>query len=268
MLRKRRIELCDAHVHFDVRKQDAGKDLVKYLEENKLKKMVIIVNNRAQMDILHTHAKELSPYLNRIEFVFAINKNDEFWIEGLNYCKENHKYFNLKVHPRLFSISQNEIEWYVNFIGQVNPHLTVVDDFLYGDDVQEDIGLKLICEIAKKYPEKPVIMAHAGGADLLRHVMKTKIYKNVYYDISLTGNYFSESSIEQDIAWLLKFMANRVLLGSDYPDFSINDALTAINKQAKKVRLTKEKLIQISYRNIEDLYGGDSFESTDKEGNY
>lgn len=255
--------LSDAHVHLDIRKEDAGRDFIEYLEKNKLQKIVLIINTREQMEVFQECREAWKLYLERIELVFGINKHDEFWEEGLRYCKENHKRFNLKIHPRLFSIAPEEAEWYVDSIGKINPHLTVVDDFFYGDSVQEDIGLQLICEIAKKYPQRCVIMAHAGGVNLLRHVIQTKVYKNIYYDISFTGNYLAASSIEQDIAWLLKYMSNRVLLGSDYPDFTIRDARRAMEKQAKKLRLADEKLLQITSKNTESVYGGDIFGKTD-----
>lgn len=246
----------DAHVHFDMKKKDVQKDLIEYLEMNELTGIVLIINTREQMNALEKCREILWKYLDRIEFAFGVNKNDEFWKEGLSFCHENNKLFHIKIHPRLFGILQEEIEWYVNMVEVIKPQVVIVDDFFYGDSVKEDIGAVLACEIAKRNPKQKVVLAHAGGVNLLRHVMWTKIYRNIYYDISLIVNYFSSSSIEQDIMWMLKFMSERILLGSDYPDFTIHNVWEVVSRYIDNAGLTDEKIMQVMYKNAEFVYGG------------
>lgn len=255
--------LSDAHVHFNMEKENPVKDIINYLCVNRLHQMVLIINTVDEFKVFQKYCNEFENYLEQIEFVFGIDRYNQFWEEGFEYCKENDKNFHVKIHPRLYRILKDEIDWYVECVTSLEPVSIIVDDFLYGDSVDEDISLKLICQLARNNPEIPIIMAHAGGVNLLRHVMQTKTYSNVYYDISLTGNYLRYSSIEMDITWLLKYMSNRVFLGSDYPDFTIRQAVDMMYSHARSADLTEEKILQITSGNVKRVYGGKKREYKD-----
>lgn len=249
------VELADAHVHFDMSKEDPVKDLVEYAQRFRLNRMVLILNKKEEWKVLLEHERLLKDCFGRVTPVFGMNQKDAFYQEGKEFCKKHGKRFHVKLHPRLFGIKEKDIGWYAQKIEEVCPSNIIVDDFLYGNSVQEDMGLKLVCALAERFPSHNIVMAHVGGANLVRHVMQTKVFQNVYYDISLTCNYLFDSSIKWDLLWLLKHMHSRVMLGSDYPDFHIYQAVENLEKLREMSGLEESHWKQMLFYNMEMIYG-------------
>lgn len=249
-------KIIDAHIHFDMSQKDPAENLKEYVERHGLEKVVLIINTQSEMAVLLRSEKIAKELMHRIEFVFGMNQHDAFYEQGKEYCLKFGKKLNIKLHPRLFQICKSEIRWYMDEIEKISPENIVVDNFLYGNSVAEDIGMELICTAAERFSKKKVIMAHAGGVNLLNHVMRTKTYKNVYYDVSLTCNYLFESSIQQDLLWLLKYMSGRIMLGSDYPDFHIGQARDNMESLKRRIALDEEAWDKVIFGNAKTIYGG------------
>lgn len=246
----------DAHIHFNMSKANPVEDLEQYISQHEVEKVVLILNTQSEMAVLLEDENFIKELLHKIEFVFGMNRNESFYEQGKSFCEKYGKKLNIKLHPRLFNICRSEMKWYLDGIGRLSPENIVIDDFLYGNSVAEDIGVELVCAAAERFPEKKVVMAHAGGVNLLNHVMRTKTYKNVYYDISLTCNYLFDSSIQQDLLWMIKFMGHRIMLGSDYPDFHIGQAKENVQILKRKINLDEEIWEKILFGNARMVYGG------------
>lgn len=214
--------LCDSHLHFNFNNENPINNLHDYFN-NEIEYGTLIINTKKEYDcLLEAYNKGLiSP---NMYIILGINKNESFYTDAISFCQKNKIVFGIKLHPRLFNIKNDELHWYYEQIKIINPKVIIVDDFLYGDTVDDNISVEITCALARMIPQSKIILAHSGGAELLKHVMKTKIYKNVFYDLSLTVNYMKYSSVEMDLKWLITFMHSRVMLGSDYPDFTINQA--------------------------------------------
>lgn len=242
-------KLCDVHLHFDTQKIDPIADLLDYRMEQHISKGVLILNSRSEFDLWLQAQKDVA-FSDVYVPVFGLNKNDRF-IEDLwtiNYCKRGP--LRIKLHPRLFMMRKEEDGWYFSWIERYNPQIVVVDDFPYGDTVDTYYTANLISALAKTFPKTKIVMAHAGGVELLSHVMRCKVYPNVYYDISLTINYLSASSIRQDLYWLMKFHPHKILLGADYPDFKLHEAI----QELSSMDMFDSKMAHVFWENANEVY--------------
>ncbi|ORU01431.1 hypothetical protein D081_0250 [Anaerovibrio sp. JC8] len=211
--------LCDSHLHFNAKAANPLEDLKKYLG-NSISFGTLILNTSDEYNFFRK-SYEIDPEIfDNLFIVFGLNKNDFFIKEANEFAKNYKLKCGIKIHSRLFRINFSQLEWYFEEVKRYNPRVVVVDDFVYGNDVEEELNITLACGLAEKLPDSKIILAHSGGAMLLNHVMRTKVYSNIFYDLSLTINYMAGSSIDMDIQWMIRFMHSRTMLGSDYPDFT------------------------------------------------
>lgn len=66
-------------------------------------------------------------------------------------------------------------------------------------------------------------------------MLLTRPLKNIYYDLSLTQLYFKGASLDLDIDYFVKWTSDRVLFGSDYPDFSISDSWLSFRQHYRNI---------------------------------
>lgn len=216
-------KIYDSHLHFNEKAGNQLKDLKKYLEKYVLFG-TLILNTRDDYYFFQQSYENNPEIFDNLFIVFGLNKNDNFIKEAEEFAKNYKLKYGIKIHSRLFHINCSQLDWYFEEVEKYNPRVVVVDDFLYGNDVEKELNITLACGLAERLPASKIVLAHSGGAMLLNHVMRTKVYSNIFYDLSLTINYMAGSSIDMDIQWMIRFMHSRTMLGSDYPDFTIEKA--------------------------------------------
>jgi uncharacterized protein len=75
---------------------------------------------------------------------------------------------------------------------------------------------------------------------------------NIYFDISATVVLVADSPIESEFVWTLRNIGtDHVLLGSDYPQFTLGKTVAAL----KRLNLTAEETDNILSRNARKLFG-------------
>jgi predicted TIM-barrel fold metal-dependent hydrolase len=74
---------------------------------------------------------------------------------------------------------------------------------------------------------------------------------NVYFDISAIVVLAADSPIETEFVWTLRNVGvDRVLLGSDYPQFSLTQTLDALDR----LDLTEDETAKIRHLNARQLF--------------
>lgn len=238
----------DAHVHFNMEAADPVEDLLNYISRQRIKNAALLLNTQEEYSLYRGY--DWSNWSEcRIFPVVGLNRRDPFGLdaEGMNG--------RIKIHPRLYGMNYADMDWYINAIGKIRPSVIVVDDFLYGASVPKDLGIDLIVLLAQTFPESKVVMAHSGGVQLTEHIMRTRGMENVFYDLSLTINYLALSSVMMDLQWFTKFSWQKIMLGSDYPDFTIRQALQQFGNAVRKNELSKEQCDRITMDNMLTVYG-------------
>ena len=87
---------------------------------------------------------------------------------------------------------------------------------------------------------------------LLQYAELAKSNVNVLLDLSFTINKFNNSSIEADIEYLFGTLDQRICLGSDFPEYTIED----VRGQAERLssKLPEEKIKNIYFKNISKFF--------------
>lgn len=113
--------------------------------------------------------------------------------------------------------------------------------------------------LALQAPKTRFIFAHLGGMNfrfwnVIRAAKTAKgLYAdNIYFDIAGTTVLLEDSPIRDEFVWTIRGVGvDHVLLGSDYPQFTLAETLAAF----EKLDLTPEERGKIRYGNAKALFG-------------
>lgn len=111
--------------------------------------------------------------------------------------------------------------------------------------------------LAVKAPKTTFIFAHIGGLNFrfwntlaLIRTAENFFADNVYFDISATVVLAADSPIEAELVWTLRNVGvDHVLLGSDYPQFTLAQTLDALDR----LGLDEHEKAKIRYGNAHQL---------------
>lgn len=161
----------------------------------------------------------------------------------------------LKLHPHTqkFDAADPRVAALVKRAGEVG--LIVLMDnanILPGDSEK-------LFNLALQTPKTRFIFAHLGGMNfrfwnILRAARTAKglFGDNIYFDISATTVLLAGSPINDEFVWTIRGVGiDHVLLGSDYPQFTLAETLAAF----EKLDLTPEEKDKIRYGNAKALFG-------------
>ena len=112
--------------------------------------------------------------------------------------------------------------------------------------------------LALQAPKTKFIFAHLGGMNfrfwnVIRAARTAKgLYAdNIYFDIAGTTVLLDNSPIRDEFVWTIRGVGvDHVILGSDYPQFTLEETLAAFEKLA----LTPEEKVKIRYQNAQALF--------------
>jgi predicted TIM-barrel fold metal-dependent hydrolase len=113
--------------------------------------------------------------------------------------------------------------------------------------------------LALAAPRTKFIFAHLGGMNfrfwnVIRAARTAKgLYAdNIYFDIAGTTVLLKDSPILEEFVWTIRGVGvDHVLLGSDFPQFTLAETLTAF----EELNLTEEEKNKIRYQNARTLFG-------------
>lgn len=111
--------------------------------------------------------------------------------------------------------------------------------------------------LAVNAPKTTFVFAHVGGLNFrfwnilaLARTAKDFFMDNIYFDISGTMLLAADSPIEAEFVWTLRNIGiDQVLLGSDYPQFSLPQTLDAL----ERLDLDESEKTKIRYTNARRL---------------
>ncbi|HEY0621654.1 amidohydrolase family protein [Sphingomonas sp.] len=112
--------------------------------------------------------------------------------------------------------------------------------------------------LALAAPKTKFIFAHMGAMgfrfwNMLKAARTAEglFGENIYFDISATVTLTADSPIEDEFVWTMRNVGiDHILLGSDYPQFSLAQNVEAL----EKLGLTPEEVAKIRYGNARKLF--------------
>jgi uncharacterized protein len=107
-------------------------------------------------------------------------------------------------------------------------------------------------------PGTRFIFAHVGGLNfrfwnilIFARTAKDFFKENIYFVLSATVTLVAGSPIEAEFIWTIRNIGiDHILLGSDFPQFSLKQTLDAL----KKLPLTQAEKDKIKYENAKRLF--------------
>lgn len=161
----------------------------------------------------------------------------------------------LKIHPHTqkFDSADPRVLTLVRRAGEL--HVIVLLDnasILPGD-------CEKLFNLALEAPKTTFIFAHLGGLNFrFWNILKAArtaenlFGENIYFDISATVALVADSPIADEFVWTLRNVGvEHVLLGSDFPQFTLAQNVAAL----EKLKLTESEKAAIRHENAERLLG-------------
>lgn len=161
----------------------------------------------------------------------------------------------LKIHPHTqgFDTADPRVLALVKRSGELGVIVLMDNANILPGDSEKLFNLALAA------PGTTFIFAHAGGLNfrfwnILRLVRTAEnlFADNIYFDISGPATLTADSPLEAEFVWTLRNIGvDHILLGSDYPQLPLSDALLAL----ERLDLTEDEKERIRYANARRLFG-------------
>jgi predicted TIM-barrel fold metal-dependent hydrolase len=163
------------------------------------------------------------------------------------------KVLKLHAHTQRFDVSDPRVLTLVSKAGELGMVVLMDNASILPGDCQKLFNLAVQAQNTR------FIFAHMGALDF-RYWNILKLARtadgfglnNVHFDISGPVQLFADSPLEAEFIWTLRNVGvNSVLLGSDYPQLSLQSAVEAL----EKLDLTNEEKAAIQVGNARRLFG-------------
>lgn len=260
------MKLCDAHFHFDMKKNDPVCDMVQIMDQYDIKAAVLILNSNAESALFQSQEKRLSACAADIHpaILLDIRHLDDFG-QNTRWLMERQAPFSIKLHPRISNIQKKDFQAVADVLSGISYHNIIIDAFYYGPRPENLIYNELALSLAETFPSKKIVLAHFGGAKVLETMLLTRAVPNIYYDLSCTVSYFHNTSVWMDLCHCVSKNVGRVMYGSDYPAFTEADALESVRRLLCQFaghdsgdvcrKLMAQNAYQVYFQKEADVYG-------------
>lgn len=244
--------IIDAHCHLP--KDLNLNKLIQEKNDLNIQKSLLILNTKSEQSAFIEQIDIAKENKNKLGILIGYDYKNESLNETIKIFYDNGIKFGLKLHSRFMHFTKLDIPNILSSLEKIDFDVIMVDGFTYGPEIETHIFLELLIAVAKSFPDKKVVFAHAGGIDILRTMLCTRSLSNIFYDLSLTVPYLYNTSIHPDIIHFIKFTNQRVMFGSDSPDFTTEYALDKFKELFSEMNLDKKIIDDILYSNANKIY--------------
>ena len=246
----------DAHMHLNMKSADPAQDLRTQMDSSGIDRALLILNEPAEIDCFASQTNRfralfekrlaIARLLSPSTAAEGLRQQAAWRSEGFPVCT--------KIHPRISGLTMRDAPAIERMIGEDESKTAVIDSFFFGFRLDEHIGIELAIRLAQRYPEKNIVIAHAGGHRFTDCMLYTRPLDNIHYDLALTCTFFEGASIDLDIVHFLKYTHGRILYGSDYPEYAPERAIRRTAELIERAGLTAEQTHSIFRENAMRLY--------------
>lgn len=157
----------------------------------------------------------------------------------------------LKLIPRDQCLDGAKFEYALQALDSIRSDIPIFyDSFRHGHDLRFQPRMEHVVDLATRFPDRKIIVTHAGGHQLLDYFIHLRSLPNIYYDISLILQYFYDTSVFLDIKNLIKHTPiDRVIFGSDYPWTSLRTQFEIFIGLARELALDDTSIAAILHDN-------------------
>jgi predicted TIM-barrel fold metal-dependent hydrolase len=87
---------------------------------------------------------------------------------------------------------------------------------------------KILGSLCARHKDLKIVLLHGGYTNLLNTAEEIRPYENVMLDISYTLPRFYDSSLGLDMKFLMRTFDRRILIGTDFPEFTYDEVAFAL----------------------------------------
>lgn len=247
------MSIIDGHLHLNLKEIHPLKNLLCQMDHNDIEKSMLILNTEDEFNAFERERKTYYENDNRIWIACGLNIHDSSSKERVDVLLSRGIDVKLKIHPNMFSIIREDFHSVIEAVSPYNRTI-IVDTLFYGAKLECHVGYELGLLLACTFPERKIIMAHSGSIDFLKCMMSTRYLHNVFYDYSFIQSFFSKTSLRFDMVDFLSRTSNRIIFGSDYPSFSIQEAISDFRSLLAETSLNKTQVQDVFYTNAMKIY--------------
>jgi predicted TIM-barrel fold metal-dependent hydrolase len=110
----------------------------------------------------------------------------------------------------------------------------------------------IVDRIAHQCTGASIVLLHGGGAALLDVAEVVRVHAALTLDLSFTLLRYTGSSLDLDVRWVMGRLDQRIVIGSDMPEYTPAEAFRRAEQLADG--LAPEKWANIAHRNLERLF--------------
>lgn len=153
----------------------------------------------------------------------------------------------LKIHPRMQGVNCNNPEL-ANFWSRLNDRGAVVMIDGYFQTSSSSIYLNEI----EPFKYEALVKKHINITFIFSHMFSHRVFdaynlaksnKNVFLDNSHVLKYFENTSLIKDFAWIMDKLDERVIYGSDFPEYGLKEYMQRFQSFTKTNSNIRESLI-------------------------
>lgn len=250
-------KIIDAHLHIDVRLENPVRQLLSEIDNEKINNGVLIVNTDEECRCI-LKEKELLISNSRIKLVAGLNIHSDNPYNILNSLSDFNSLCGIKLHPILYSYTKVDFEQILDSISRIEDNkqikVIVIDTLFNNEHIENHVGIELGIIVAKKNPNRRIILAHTGSTRLLECCAFTRKIPNIFYDLSFVSTYFNHTSVRIDMINYLKYTSDRMMFGSDYPSFNIAGAKQALIEICEEAMLGEKQIDNVFSKTASKVY--------------
>jgi predicted TIM-barrel fold metal-dependent hydrolase len=158
-----------------------------------------------------------------------------------------------KLHPRLNGFDPLDARALAAIRAAASEDLVVFLDTLFRQPSRASKhAADTIDAIAHACPTTTIVLLHGGGPAVLEVAEVVRVRPSLILDLSFTMLHYRGSSLDDDLRWLMERLDQRIVIGSDMPEFTPSEAFNRAAQLA--AGLAPEKWANIACRNLEHLF--------------
>jgi predicted TIM-barrel fold metal-dependent hydrolase len=159
----------------------------------------------------------------------------------------------LKLHPRLGNYDPLDERCLAAVDEAGRAGLVVLMDTLFRQPTRPVAHPSdVIDRLIKSSPHTTLILLHSGGPAMLDLFELGRMHPQILLDLSFVLLRYQGSSLDQDMAFLMHHLDQRVVVGSDFPEYTPTDVLARLAEIVP--RLPEKKLNAILHDNLDRTF--------------
>jgi len=153
-------------------------------------------------------------------------------------------YRHIKLHPRLLNKPiGNNFDYYDQIFAWSALHGIVVFLCTYNswgvENLASEDPMHTLGRLIANNPTGKYVLLHGGSTNILRYYEHFRNIENVFLDLSYTLIHFYQTSLFNDLKFLANRFDKRLLVGSDYPEFSHDEFAHIVGELVADLALEK-----------------------------